>query len=454
MVFRRFSLCKLRLAPAPSFKRPRMAAKLSRKRAIILICAFLCEASVPFVAHADPACWVGTWAASPQPPIARAIPSYRDQTLRLIVHASLGGQNARIVLSNRYGSEPVRVGAARIALRRRDDSIEAASDRELLFRGARTVSVSPHQDVVSDPVNLDIPPGADLAVSLYLPDPVIVGTTHVLAKQTGYVAGPGDQTGASNLPGARTIRSWPFLSRVDVTAGRRAAALVLFGDSLIDGDGSSADTNARWGDDLAARFRTAGVEVGVLNAGLIGNSLLRGSPAASQPDIGNAFGPAGVDRAEADALSLPGVRWMIVRFGTNDLAIPGSLAPLSEAVSARQLADGFMRLLSLARRHHVQVLASTIPPYEGAAIAPNFHTAQKEMVRLEFNRWLRSSRAFDGLIDADRILRDAQHPSRLSPALDSGDHIHPNDAGYRLLAEAFPLNFVSSNHLTCQREGS
>ena len=184
------------------------------------------------------------------------------------------------------------------------------------------------------------------------------------------------------------------------------------------------------------------MQVGVLNAGLIGNRLLRDSPAVTHPEIGAAFGPAGLDRADADALDLPGVHWMVLRFGTNDLAYPGALSPAGETVSGRDITSGLRRIAQAAHRKHIKVVAATIPPFEGAAIAPGMWSAEKDAARLAANAAIRTDRSYDAVVDLDQILRDPGHPSRLDPQLDSGDHIHPNDEGYRRMADGFPLRVI------------
>jgi len=390
---------------------------------------------------AAPSRWGGSWAASPQPPLPGPPIRYEGRTLRLIVHTSIGGRRARVQISNRFGDAPLSLGAVHVATRTSGAEVDPSTDRALTFNGRTDVTIAPHAAMTSDPVSLDVAPRSDLAISIFFPTPALVRTIHILARQTSYVSSPGNHAGSAAFPVAQRIHSWPFLTRVDVQ-GDAAAAIVLFGDSLVDGDGSTTDRNARWTDDLAARLQSAGLAIGVLNAGLIGNRLLRGSPAAASPEVGEAFGPAALARVGSDALDLPGVRWMVVRIGTNDLAAPGALAPASESVDAQDIIAGLTALVARARRRHVHVIGTTIPPFEGAAIVPGMYSPQKEQVRQSVNAWLRTHSLFERIIDLDEMLRDPDHPSRLKPALDSGDHIHPNDAGYALMAAAFQPSWL------------
>jgi lysophospholipase L1-like esterase len=413
-----------------SFPFGRLAASIFARLAI---CVFVLPGSP---ASAGPGRWVGTWSASPQPPLPGPTIRYDDQTIRLIVHTSIGGRRVRVQISNRFGDTLLALGAVHIAIRSSGADVDPSTDRALTFNGRPTATIAPHRAVISDPVTLSIGARSDLAVSIFFSAPAPVSTTHILARQTSYVSTPGDQSRAASFPVAQRIHSWPFLTGVDVE-GEAAAAIVLFGDSLVDGDGSTSDRNARWGDDLSARLQSAHLAVGVLNAGIIGNRLLRGSPGATTPGVGEAFGPAALARVGSDALDLPGVRWMVVRIGTNDIAAPGALSPVTESVDEEDIIAGLTALAAQARRRHVQVIGTTIPPFEGAAIVPRMYSPQKERVRQEVNAWIRTHRLFEAVVDLDEILRDPDHPSRLRPALDSGDHIHPNDAGYALMAAAF-----------------
>lgn len=382
--------------------------------------------------------WIGSWGAAPQPAMPSGLEKFENETLRLIVHVSAGGQKLRVRFSNLEGDKPLKIGATHVARRVAAAETDPATDRALTFGGKATATIPPHGALTSDPVALDLPALSDLAVSLFLPDATDARTTHILAQQTSYVAS-GDHTGVAKFPVARQLDSWPFLTRVDVAAGQDAGMTVAFGDSLVDGDGSTSDANHRWPDLLAARLQAAGCSLGVLNEGLIGNRLLRDSPVQARKQIGAAFGESGLRRFRHDVLEQPGLRVVVLRIGGNDLGLPGAVAAPSEAVTAPQLIAGYRKLAAEARRHGIRVIGTTLTPFEDTTIAPGYYTPAKDAIRHQVNDWLRAHKPFDALIDIDTILRDPDHPARLAPKYDSGDHLHPNDSGYAAIADAFPL---------------
>jgi hypothetical protein len=233
--------------------------------------------------------WIGTWATAPQPPLPGTPQTFRNQSLRLIVHTSAGGTKVRIKISNTFGDHPLLIGSAHIARRTTAADIDPASDRTLMFNGRPSTTVPTGSMIASDPVDLNVPALSDLAVSLFLPKPSEATTSHVLAKQTSYVStDTGDSTAAAKFPVARAIHFWPFLTGVDVAASPGAAAIVAFGSSLTDGDGTTSDANRRWPDVLAERLQKSAdrkTEVGVLNEGIIGNRLLNDSPLQAAGDL-------------------------------------------------------------------------------------------------------------------------------------------------------------------------
>jgi lysophospholipase L1-like esterase len=390
--------------------------------------------------------WIGTWAAAPQPPIPGSLQNFYNQTLRLIVHTSVGGTKVRIKISNTFGDQPSVIGGAHIARRTTAAEIDSASDRTLMFNGRSRTTIPARSMVVSDPVDLDVPALSDLAVSLFLPETTPATTLHILASQTSYVStDTGDSAATVKFPVAKTIHSWPFLTGVEVEASPRGAAIVAFGSSLTDGDGSTLDANRRWPDVLAERLQrrtNKEGEVGILNEGIIGNRLLNDSPQQPGFKYGAALGQAGLARFERDVLTQAGVKYVIVGLGINDILFPGSLTPLSESVSADSLVSGYRQLIARAHQKGIRVIGTTNPPFEDSFLGEppiTFYTPEKEIVRLKVNTWILTSGEFDAVLDFDLVLRDPNHPTRLLPAYDSDDHLHPNDAGCIAEGNAIPL---------------
>jgi lysophospholipase L1-like esterase len=391
--------------------------------------------------------WIGTWATAAQPSLPTP-QTYSNQTLRLIVHTSIGGPKVRIKISNAYGDKPLVIGAAHIARRVVAANSEPESDRALMFSGQTSTTVAPGSMVTSEPVDLEVAPLADLAVSIFLPATTPATTVHNLAKQTNYISAAGDHTADVKFPVVKTTRSWPFLTAVEVAAAPGAVAIVAFGSSLTDGDGTTADTNRRWPDVLAERLQRNGrTELGVLNEGIIGNRLLHDSPMdAVEGRFGRVLGESGVKRLERDVLAQPGVKYVVLGLGINDIAFPGSLTAATEKITAEMIIDGYRRLIARAHRNGVKIIGTTNPPMENSflALPPpaktiTFYTPEKERVRQKVNQWILHSGEFDAVVDLDRVLRDPDRPTQINPAYDSGDHLHPNNAGTIVEGGAFPL---------------
>ena len=423
--------------------------------------------------------WVGTWGTGPAgPPLPAQLLTFNDQTLRLIVHSSIGGKSVRIRISNALGTTPLRIGEARIALRQSGATIVAGSDRPLTFSGNTSITIPPGAPVLSDPVDLDVPALSDLAVSIHLPGTVQATTIHSAAFQTNYVSLPGNFTGAAAFPIDHTITSWPFLTEVDVNAPG-AAAIVALGDSITDGSNTTIDTNHRWPDLLALRLQTSrdepgasqagkqpekqgkagnqagkqagkqgvapaaglvawGTRLGVVNRGIGGNRLLR------DPGEQPLFGRAALERFDRDVLATAGVRYTVVLIGINDIGHPGTgTIPISEEPTPGDLIAGYRQLIARAHEKGIVIYGATLTPFEGT-IFPGYYTPEKEQIREAVNNWIRSSDEFDGVIDFDRAVRDPSHPTRMLPAYDSGDHLHPNDLGMQAMANAIPLQLFRS----------
>lgn len=384
--------------------------------------------------------WIGTWATAPQPFLPRSVLRLRNQTLRLIVHTSAGGTKVRIRISNTFGDRPLLIGGAHIARRTAAADIDSSSGRTLTFHGLSSATIPARSTAVSDPVEMDVPQLGDLAISLYLPNATTTTTMHALALQTSYVTSDtGNFTARTKLPASESIETWPFLTGVDVETSPRGASIVAFGSSTTDGDGSTTDANRRWTDVLAERLlneRVRGGEVGVLNEGIIGNRLLTGSPPQMRARFGEALGQSGLVRFNRDVLQQPGVRYVILCLGINDITFPGRFAPAAERFSAQEIIAGYRRLMAQARRQGVQVIWTTMAPFENS----ESYTPDKDLLRQDVNRWIRGRVAFETVVDFDAVLRDPSHPTRLLPAYDSGDHTHVNDAGQVASGNAIPLS--------------
>ena len=393
--------------------------------------------------------WVATWAASPQlvrppaaaPPRASARPAgapagpvapppianFSDQTIRMTVRASLGGSRLRVQFSNTYGTAPLELGAAHIALHGAESAIVQDSDRALTFNGKPTVSIPPGALVLSDAVSLQVPNLADLAVSIYIPGDSGLPTMHATGLHTTYIA-KGDATAAASLTDTTTRSSWYYLSAVDVVAPDDAATIVAFGDSITDGATSTVDTNSSWPSFLAQRLlaNPATARWAIVNEGISGNRLLH-----------DGAGVSALARFDSDVLAQPGVKWMTVMLGINDIGF-GMRQP-SESVTADQVIGALRQIVDRAHTHGIKVLGCTLTPYEGAA----YYSEAGEPEREAVNQWIRTSGAFDAVVDFEAVVRDKSNPKQIRPDFNIRDHLHPNDAGYKAMAESINLSLFS-----------
>lgn len=397
-------------------------------------------------ANQHPAAWLASWTASPQAVWASdfLFPSnvpavVHDQTIRQVARLSVGGRRVRIVLSNAYGTLPLRIGAASVALSAQDSTLQPGSLRSLTFSGQPSATVAPGAPLVSDPVDLAVPDLARLTVSMYLPQATPASTFHWDGRETAWLA-PGERTRAARIDtqqaGVRTTTARLLLSAIQVEAAEGTQAVAILGDSITDGASASLGRDTRWPDVLAERLAPHGVAV--INAGISGARLLS-----------DGMGEKALARFGRDVLEQPGVRTAIVLIGINDISWPGTaFARQEKRPTLAALKSGYGQLIAQARSRGVRVIGATLTPFAGALPGTpldDYYQEEKDALRQRLNAWIRDSGSFDAVLDFDAWARDPAHPLRLLPAYDSGDHLHPGDAGNRALAEAVDLTLLFGN---------
>jgi lysophospholipase L1-like esterase len=377
---------------------------------------------------ADNMRWVGTWTTTPAP--AEGV-AFANQTLRMNARVSIGGDRLRVRLSNAYGSRPLLVGTAYLGLRDAGSGVVSGSNKKLSFGGADSVTIAAGALAVSDPVAFDLPPLADISVSIYLPGdlPANFGITSRYARQINYVSPPGDFANSVMMPVGSITGDWFFVSGVDVLASSETGGVVAVGDSLTDANISTLDAHCRWPSQLARRLqaRRSGRPMGVMNQGLGGNRILH--------DI---RGDSGLRRFDRDVIAQPGVTHVIVMLGTNDLR--NRWAKPEEEVTADQMIAGLKQLAVRARTAGIRIFGATLTPFENETFLPGAWTPEREKTRQAVNEWVREGGAFDAVIDFDRALRDPEHPTSMLPVYDCGDHLHPSDLGYNKMGDAIDLS--------------
>ena len=429
--------------------------------AIALACALATAQSVTAQSGEH---WVGTWAtatvgrpqAPPQPagggggrgrggpapfmqnqcppnpaPAATAAPGFvhfSNQTLRQIVHTSIGGSRLRVVLSNHYGNQPLAIGAAHVAVRDKGAAIKADTGRKLTFSGGASFTIPAGAIAYSDPVDLPVPAAADLAIDLFLPGDTNTAsplTMHTTAVQTNYISESGNHAGAASLPAQSTTQNWFLLHRVDVLAPAPVGGLVAYGDSITDGTRSTPDTNNRWPDHLFRRMAAENppLRLGVMNAAIAGNRVL--SDANFQAGI-NAQA-----RFDHHVAAQPGATHVIFMEGINDIG----QARENPTPSADDVIAAHKQIIAMAHARGLKIFGATLTPYYGAAHYSEVGEAKRQAV----NQWIRTGNAYDAVIDFDKVTRDPGDPKKFLAAFDSCDHLHPSDAGYKAMADAIDL---------------
>jgi lysophospholipase L1-like esterase len=415
-----------------------------------VIVALLLVVSVAFPAAAQQngrEHWVATWAAAPHAsgfalPGTQPLRDVENQTIRMVVPTSIGGRRVRVRFSNTYGTKPLTLTGVHIAVRKEKSAIVPGTDRALTFGEKPSFTIPPGARAVTDAVDLELPDRSEVAITVYVAGKAELTTVHGTVPYASYVSEAGNFTGAADLSNASTQRSWYWVDGIDVLAPTGVGAIVAFGDSITDGAASTPDTNGSWPSGLAARLLAAGgTRAAVLNLGISGNRVLH-----------DGAGVSALARFDADVLAQPGARTLIVLEGINDIGFPNippgffgrgrgdnAVNPAADDVSADEIIGGLRQLVERARIHGLKVIVGTLLPYEGAL----YFSPAGEAKRQAVNTWIRSSKTFDAVIDFDRAMRDPENPSKFLPALQSGDNLHPNNAGYKKMADIIDLALLA-----------
>jgi lysophospholipase L1-like esterase len=392
--------------------------------------------------------WIATWTASAEwadPDPNEPLFNIDDQTVRERVRVSLGGQQLRIRFSNEYGSTALRIGAATVALPAALGSVKPASIHTLTFAGNPAVAIPAGATALSDVTDFPVSAGAEITLSIYFPERIGAATFHELALKRAVISSRGDHTHAANIDSGATSTALVSISAVLVSARPPQRLVVILGDSIVDGVGSTFDANDNWPNDLFRRLQTTPEysDVAVVNEGIGGNRLLSDGLAAGT-GFGASFGLSALARFDRDALALPGVTHIILLDGLNDIGFPGAklgeryLADPTDLRTPSDMINAYRELISRAHAHGIKLIGATITPFEGVDV-PGYYTQSKEITRQAVNTWIRTSGAFDGVIDLDAVLRDPDHPSSLLARYASKDRLHPNVLGYQAMADAIDL---------------
>ena len=403
-------------------------------RRLVVVAAIVCAGCAAVRAQQR---WVGSWASSQQlvePDNSLPAADLNDVTLRQIVHLTIGGSELRLHVSNRYGTAPLHIASAHIALPAARDAsrIIPESDRLLTFSGRESMAIPAGADYLSDPVSYSVTPLSDLAVTIHLDRLPTDQTGHPGSRATSYLV-HGSQVAAVNLSDAKQIEHWYFIEGIDVHAADTTTAVVILGDSITDGHGATTNGNDRWPDVLARRLQAAPQSrmVAVLNHGIGGNRLLL-----------DGLGPNALARFDADVIAQAGVAYLIVLAGINDIGMLGRTGDATIAQHQELVHDivaAYEQIAARAHTHGIKVAGGTILPFMGSSF---YHPGpESEADRQAVNKWIRTPGHFDAIIDFDQIMRDPKDPVRLLPEFDSGDHLHPSPAGYAAMAAAVPVAF-------------
>lgn len=383
--------------------------------------------------------WVATWATSQQLTEKHNLPpepGFTEATVRQKLRVSIGGEKFRVRFSNEFGNGPVTFESAHVALADgfADAKIQAGTSRALTFLGKSSVTLQPGANVISDPVDLPLAPMADVAITTVTKASPSDVTGHPGSRTTSYFAYGGAAPDATDLPEAKRTDHWYFMCSLDVWTTKPAAAVAILGDSITDGRGSTTNGNDRWPDILSQRLRAnpATANVAVLNHGVGGGRILR-----------DGLGVSALRRFDRDIIAAPGVKWLIILEGVNDL---GTSSPETVAQTAQDMIAAFDQMITRAHDHGIKVYGATIMPFGGFK---SYDTPEREAARQTVNAWIRTSGRFDAVIDFDAIARDPANPTQLSDAVDQGDNLHLSAEGYRIIAGAIDLGLFEAGAAGC-----
>jgi lysophospholipase L1-like esterase len=389
--------------------------------------------------------WIGTWAASAQPVWGgdffappKVPPNFWNQTVRQLATVSIGGARLRVRLTNEYGTRPLVISAAHVALRDKGSAIQPGSDRPLTFAGKSSITIPPGAPAISDPVDLAVEPLSTLAVSLFFAEVTPATTFHWDGHNTAYIAA-GDHVADTDFKTDSTMTAKVFMSAIMVDAQPGARAVVLFGDSITDGDGSTVDADKRWPDNLARRLKERqGPPVAVINQGISGARILK-----------DRMGTNALARFDRDVLLEPHADTVVLMMGINDIGWPQSvLAPEEKIPAAADVIAGYEQLIARAHLHGLRIFGATLTPFEDTFHGTplfGYYSPEKDKVRDEVNAFIRDSGKFDGVIDFDAVVRDPARPAHVKAEFDAGDHLHPSDAGYVAMADSIDLDKLLGN---------
>ncbi|MER8464926.1 SGNH/GDSL hydrolase family protein [Mesorhizobium sp. M1396] len=424
---------------------PAAGRQRSRLHAIVIYVAVAAASAIATLSAAaqgaEEGAWITTWAATPAPRWSDDLPApfgvpevLENQTVRQVARISVGGNSVRVVLSNAFGTKPLTIGAGSVGIAGKDGSVDQA--KPLTWGGKSSVVIPAGAPILSDPVELPAKALSEISVSVFLPKKTALSSVHWDGVQTAYISGPGNFTSDASFKADSTIKSRLFLSDILVDAAQDSKAIVFFGDSITDGNCSTPDANNRWPDHIATRLHVANRNVAVVNEAFSGNRVLT-----------DGMGVNALARFDSDVVSHPRVSTVVLMMGINDIGWPGknAITPDDKEPTAEDIITGYKQLIDRAHAHGVRIVAATLTPFADTfkgLPTEGYYTPEKEKIRVAVNKWIRSGSGFDGVIDFDKVMEDPARPGYLRDDYDCGDNLHPNDAGYKVMADAVDLDLL------------